>query len=133
MEAGYSRQTLAADARRPKRRKGDPLLARLSVRRRPLTAYPCAVWNGSGGRVCGMYRYASDEGHQKGPAAFGSEERNAWLAISKRLLRLFGFAPGAVPSSSLMCSLRYCQTRSQGKSRSDFPVAACRAAAKSTG
>jgi hypothetical protein len=42
-------------------------------------------------------------------------------------------APGTVSSSSLRCSLKYCQMVIQGKSRSDFPVAAWSAAAKSTG
>jgi oleate hydratase len=36
-------------------------------------------------------------------------------------------------ASSLIWSFRYCQTISHGKTRSDFPVAAWRAAAKSTG
>jgi len=38
-------------------------------------------------------------------------------ATSNRLLRLLGFAPGAMPSSSLTCSLRYCQTASHPISR----------------
>src|SRR5271166_4859048 len=120
----------------PKRRKGEPLLARLSANRSPLTIYPCAVWNGSGGRFCEMYLQGeSGAEHQNGPAASGEEERRAFIrfATAKRLLRLLGLAPGAVSSSSLMFSLRYCHTAAHGKSRSDVTVAASRAVAKSTG